>query len=119
MTNFGWDYPPGVSSIPGDFDVTISFTVSFPYTFEKFEDEQPIETMKFNLNIKDYTIVIEKNPDETYTAWITYEDDLDIDPRDMDMLEIEETIIRYLNETYYLNIDPRDDTIEFDIDIHR
>ena len=112
MTNFGWSYPPGVSSIPGDHDIDISFTVSFPYTFEKFEDEQPIETMKFNLNIKDYTIdLIEKNPDETYTAWITYEDNLCID-RCMDEDEIENAIRHYMWDDYAIELNKRNPNIE-------
>lgn len=120
MTNFGWDLPPGVSSIPGDHDRTVSYEITFPFTYFNDDNEDHMQVIAECIELTDYQVnSITSNPDGSFTAIITYADDLDIDPRDMDMLDIEETIIRYLNKTYHLNIDPRDDTIEFDIDIHR
>ena len=122
MTNFGWDLPPGVFSIPGDHDMTASYSITFPFIYFNDDQEDHTQVIAESIQLTDYTLdmdTLEVRPDGSYRIYITYEDDLDLDPRDMDMLDIEETIIRYLNETYHLNIDPRDDTIEFDIDIHR
>jgi len=120
MTNFGWDLPPGVSSLPGDHDRTASYSITFPYTFYNDDGDDHIQVIADCIEITDYTVnSITPNPDGSFTAMITYEDDLDIDPRGMDMGDVEETIIEHLNTTYHLNIDPRDDAIMIDVDVHR
>ena len=124
MSRDGW-FPCGVSGnkdIFGDHDMTASYSITFPFIYFNDDQEDHTSVIAESIQLTDYTFdmdTIEVRPDGSYRIYITYEDDLDIDPRDMDMLDIEESIIAYLNETYHLNIDPRDDTIEFDIDIHR
>ena len=119
------NYPPNVSGnedIFGTHDMTVSYSITFPFIYFNDDNDDHSTVIAECIQLTDYTFdldTLEVRPDGSYRIYITYEDDLDLDPRDMDMLDIEEFIIRYLNETYHLNIDPRDDTIEFDIDIHR
>ncbi len=121
MTNFGWDLPPGVSSIPGDYDMTASYEITFPFTYFNDDNEDHMQVIAECIELTDYHVdSITSNPDGSFTAIITYADDLDVDPRGMDESDIECIIIEHLNNTYNLNIDVNSDDVWFDeLYIHR
>lgn len=125
MSRDGW-LPCGVSGnedIFGTHDQTISFTITFPYTIFN-DDHAPLDDcIKHYINRSDITIDPLRtyhNPDDSYTAYITYEDDIVMDIRGLDMWDIEQEIIAYTNEQIYeATIDYNDDTVEIEVDIHR
>jgi hypothetical protein len=121
MTNFGWSYPPGVSSIPGDYDMTASYEITFPFTYFNDDNEDHMQVIAECIELIDYQVnSITSNPDGSFTAIITYADDLDIDPHGMDESDIECIIIEHLNNTYNLNIDVNSDDVWFnELNIHR
>ncbi len=127
MTSFGWDYPPGVSSIPGDFDVTISFTVSFLYESELDVDEVIEDIPQL---IKDHLLIDDLEFDQSsfkidesgkFSIVVSYSDDMCYDGRDIDYDDIDEIIINYINEEimpYHAKLDYCDPSIEIDYKVH-
>jgi hypothetical protein len=115
------NYPPNVSSIPGDHDMTASYEIAFPFTYFNDDNEDHLQVIAECIELTDYHVdSITSNPDGSFTASLTYADDLDIDPRGMDESDVERVIIEHLNNTYNLNIDVNSDDVWFDeLDIHR
>lgn len=115
------NYPPGVSSIPGDHDMTASYEIVFPFIYFNDDNEDHLQVIAECIELTDYHVdSITSNPDGSFTASLTYADDLDIDPRGMDESDVERVIIEHLNNTYNLNIDTHSDDVWFDeLNIHR
>lgn len=126
MVNFGWDYPPGVSSIPGDFDVVISFTVSFLYESELDIDEKveviPCiirDTLGINdLEFDDTTFKIDES--NKFSIVVSYSDDIDCDGKYLDYEDVDEIIIDHMNKlSPSIELDYQDPSIEIDYRVHK
>ncbi len=107
MGQYYSNYPPGVSTLPGDFDKTVSFTVKFMYIFECDNVELmlsdiPSVVRKF-LGRNDVDIDVNTiNFDSDYcSVEVVCSEELDMDIRDMDDDEIRNTLFWYINHTMF------------------
>ena len=118
------NYPPGVSSIPGDHDHTLSFTLSFSYDSELDEGEEiediPNIIKTFigvnYLGIDMSTLQIDKN--YRYVVEVSYSDDIDIDPRYMDEDDVYKVILNHVNHLFLscgIKLDIEDVSVEYEI----
>ena len=116
--------PPGVSSILGDYDHTLSFTLSFSYDSELDEGEETTDIPNIiktftgvnDLYIDMTTLQIDKN--YHYIVEVSYSDDIDIDPRYMDEDEVYEVILKHVNHIFLscgIKLDIEDVSIEYEI----
>lgn len=116
--------PPGVSSIPGDYDHTLSFTLSFSYDSELDEGEEiediPNIIKTFigvnDLDVDMSTLQIDKN--YRYVVEVSYSDDIDIDPRSMDEDDVYKVILKHVNNLFLscgIKLDIEDVSIEYEI----
>ena len=113
--------PPGCTSLPGDFDQTVSFSITFPYTTELDTDDIIEEIMTYT-GINDLSFdmdTLTHNHDGSYTIYITYSDDIEMNTRRMVYLDIECVIIEHTNKTIRdANIDENDDTVDIEFEVH-
>ena len=58
--NFGWDYPPGVTSVPGDFDEDASYTAYITLTYTHYFDKN------LDLNCKELVDIAIKQINQNY-----------------------------------------------------
>lgn len=99
----------------------IDFSITFCYYFPYDENKLPLDMIKEFSN-DDLVVQIDtlcKNIDGTYSVFVTFSDTINMNIDDLDTLDIEYAIVDYTNAKINgANIDPRDDTIEFDISIN-
>lgn len=103
MTNFGWDLPPGVSSLPGDFDQTVSYTATWLYTDSLEDGDLPDDIPKIIKSVWHHDVIADMttfrlNTDDTFNVDVSYSDDIEMDIKHLDYSDIEDAIIEHLNE---------------------
>jgi len=107
-SNFGWEYPPGVTSLPGDRDITISYDCDVKI----YSSSDTVESILLDiarLHIPNSSIsynvidnLIYEGVDDEYFNWsliITITNDIDVEYgcEDFEILEfIEENVDRNL-----------------------
>jgi hypothetical protein len=127
MVDFGWEYPPGVSSLPGDFDKYISYEISFVYEGEIVDDVIDKSSVIDHVNFwtdKKFKILedtIEINYEKkTYNVILEYEGDTCFDVRCMDDSEIIDEIIEEFNDEFCgdgIKLSSKDPSVEVDFKI--
>lgn len=118
--------PPGCRDcdLPGANDKTVSFTITFPYEIFNDDNEPLTDVIHEYTEVKDLIInveTIEHNIDDSYSVMLTYSDDIELDMSYVeDYCDIEEEIIKYINELVLdARLDYRDERIEIDYEVHQ
>lgn len=118
------NYPPGVSSIPGDYDYTISFTITFEYDAELIDDETVDDIEEIVKDFLDVPVDVDMstlvlNDNGQFTVDVSYSDDICADVRHMGTYDIDALILEYVNDEVFKRcgviLDHHDSSIEYDV----